>query len=177
MIIRPLGRWKLPGVPGVACTGLAAAGATSRVKAPAFARDDVGAALRFMLLTAPPYERDFSQLEIDAEHELTWREFVMERVSRYVESSMEPPPCSSEASEPDASGSERDAEQRRWGRLFAIASLLTPVLLGISIGAIAAGGVGEAMRLDHARGASSFLTKSTKWLAITFFALTLFIAV
>lgn len=27
----------------------------------------------FMLLTAPPYERDFSQLEIDAEHELTWR--------------------------------------------------------------------------------------------------------
>jgi cytochrome d ubiquinol oxidase subunit II len=54
-------------------------------------------------------------------------------------------------------GSERDAEQRRWGRLFAIASLLTPVLLGISIGAIASGGVGEAMRLvDHARGASSF---------------------
>lgn len=27
----------------------------------------------FMLLTAPPYECDFSQLEIGAEHELTWR--------------------------------------------------------------------------------------------------------
>ncbi|HET7551564.1 MAG TPA: cytochrome d ubiquinol oxidase subunit II [Gemmatimonadaceae bacterium] len=54
-------------------------------------------------------------------------------------------------------GSEHDAEQRRWGRLFAIASLLTPVLLGISIGAIASGGVGEAMRPEHARGASSFV--------------------
>jgi Cytochrome bd-type quinol oxidase, subunit 2 len=53
-------------------------------------------------------------------------------------------------------GSEHDAEQRRWGRLFAIASLLTPVLLGISIGAIASGGVGGAMRLDRARGASDF---------------------
>jgi cytochrome d ubiquinol oxidase subunit II len=54
-------------------------------------------------------------------------------------------------------GSEHDAEQRRWGRLFAIASLLTPVLLGISIGAIASGGVGEAMRFDHTLGASSFV--------------------
>ncbi len=27
----------------------------------------------FMLLTAPPHERDFSQIEIDADHELTWR--------------------------------------------------------------------------------------------------------
>ena len=53
-------------------------------------------------------------------------------------------------------GSEHDSEQRRWGRLFAIASLLTPVLLGISIGAIASGRVGEAMRLDPARGAASF---------------------
>jgi cytochrome d ubiquinol oxidase subunit II len=54
-------------------------------------------------------------------------------------------------------GSTHDAEQRRWGRVFAIASLLTPVLLGISIGAIASGRVGEAMRLDHARGASRFV--------------------
>lgn len=54
-------------------------------------------------------------------------------------------------------GSEHDAEQRRWGRLFAIVSLLTPVLLGISIGAIASGGVGEAMRPDRARGAASFV--------------------
>lgn len=27
----------------------------------------------FMLLTAPPHERDFSRIEIDAAHELTWR--------------------------------------------------------------------------------------------------------
>ncbi|SCY97471.1 NADH:ubiquinone reductase (Na(+)-transporting) subunit F [Microvirga guangxiensis] len=27
----------------------------------------------FMLLTAPPHERDFSQIEIDPEHELAWR--------------------------------------------------------------------------------------------------------
>ncbi|HEU4585422.1 MAG TPA: cytochrome d ubiquinol oxidase subunit II [Gemmatimonadaceae bacterium] len=54
-------------------------------------------------------------------------------------------------------GSAHDAEQRRWGQMFAIASLLTPVLLGISIGAIASGRVGEAMQLDHARGASNFV--------------------
>jgi cytochrome d ubiquinol oxidase subunit II len=54
-------------------------------------------------------------------------------------------------------GSAHDAEQRQWGRVFAIASLLTPVLLGISIGAIASGRVGKAMRLDHARGASNFV--------------------
>jgi cytochrome d ubiquinol oxidase subunit II len=37
---------------------------------------------------------------------------------------------------------ERDAVQRRWGRIFAGASLLTPVLLGVCVGAIAAGRVG-----------------------------------
>jgi cytochrome d ubiquinol oxidase subunit II len=37
---------------------------------------------------------------------------------------------------------ERDAVQRRWGRIFAGASLLTPVLLGVCIGAVAAGRVG-----------------------------------
>jgi cytochrome d ubiquinol oxidase subunit II len=31
--------------------------------------------------------------------------------------------------------------QERWGRIFAIASLITPILLGVSLGAIAAGGV------------------------------------
>jgi Na+-transporting NADH:ubiquinone oxidoreductase subunit F len=44
----------------------------------------------FMMLTAPPYERDFAHLEIDAEHELTWsvagwealRSQVSERTSR-----------------------------------------------------------------------------------------------
>ena len=36
---------------------------------------------------------------------------------------------------------QRDAVQRRWGRVFAGASLVTPVLLGVCIGAIAAGTV------------------------------------
>jgi cytochrome d ubiquinol oxidase subunit II len=37
---------------------------------------------------------------------------------------------------------ERDEVQRRWGRIFAGASLVTPVLLGVCIGAVAAGRVG-----------------------------------
>jgi cytochrome d ubiquinol oxidase subunit II len=53
-------------------------------------------------------------------------------------------------------GSEHDAEQRRWGRVFAIASLLTPVLLGMSIGAIASGGVGEALVLSRTPETAGF---------------------
>ncbi len=37
--------------------------------------------------------------------------------------------------------SEHDARQRHWGRIFAVASLLTPVLLGVTIGAVATGRV------------------------------------
>jgi cytochrome d ubiquinol oxidase subunit II len=37
---------------------------------------------------------------------------------------------------------ERDAVQRHWGRIFAGASLVTPVLLGVCIGAVASGRVG-----------------------------------
>jgi cytochrome d ubiquinol oxidase subunit II len=37
---------------------------------------------------------------------------------------------------------EHDAAQRRWGRIFASASAATPVLLGVCIGAVAAGRVG-----------------------------------
>jgi cytochrome d ubiquinol oxidase subunit II len=40
---------------------------------------------------------------------------------------------------------EHDAGQRRWGRIFASASAVTPVLLGICIGAVASGRVGGAM--------------------------------
>jgi cytochrome d ubiquinol oxidase subunit II len=36
---------------------------------------------------------------------------------------------------------EHDAAQRRWGRIFSSASLLTPLLLGISLGAVASGRV------------------------------------
>ena len=41
-------------------------------------------------------------------------------------------------------GARAHSAQRRWERVFAIASLVTPVLLGISVGAIASGAVGEA---------------------------------
>jgi cytochrome d ubiquinol oxidase subunit II len=41
--------------------------------------------------------------------------------------------------------SQHDAAQRRWGRIFSMASVITPVLLGISIGAVASGRVGREM--------------------------------
>jgi cytochrome d ubiquinol oxidase subunit II len=36
---------------------------------------------------------------------------------------------------------ESDAAQRRWGRMFAVASVLTPLMLGVCVGAVAAGRV------------------------------------
>lgn len=36
-------------------------------------------------------------------------------------------------------GGDRDAVQQRWGRVFASASLVTPILLGVSFGAVASG--------------------------------------
>jgi cytochrome bd ubiquinol oxidase subunit II len=41
-------------------------------------------------------------------------------------------------------GSDDDSAQQRWGRVFAIASIATPVLLGVCIGAVATGAVGTA---------------------------------
>jgi cytochrome d ubiquinol oxidase subunit II len=38
--------------------------------------------------------------------------------------------------------SQRDAVQRRWGRVFAIASTVSPILLGMIVGAIASGAAG-----------------------------------
>jgi cytochrome d ubiquinol oxidase subunit II len=40
---------------------------------------------------------------------------------------------------------EHDAAQLRWGRIFASASVVTPLLLGVCIGAVASGRVGGAM--------------------------------
>ena len=40
-------------------------------------------------------------------------------------------------------GGDRDVVQRRWGRVFAIASLVTPVLLWMAVGAIASGRLGD----------------------------------
>jgi cytochrome d ubiquinol oxidase subunit II len=41
---------------------------------------------------------------------------------------------------------EHDAVQRRWGRVFSIASVLTPLLLGVCIGAVASGRVVAPVR-------------------------------
>jgi cytochrome bd ubiquinol oxidase subunit II len=38
---------------------------------------------------------------------------------------------------------QHDATQRRWGRIFSSASVITPFLLGVSIGAVASGRVGQ----------------------------------
>lgn len=53
-------------------------------------------------------------------------------------------------------GSEHSVSQRRWGRVFAIASLATPVLLGVCIGAIASDHVGLAIEREQASGGASF---------------------
>lgn len=42
-------------------------------------------------------------------------------------------------------GGEREAEAH-WGRIFAVASLVTPVLLGVAVGAVASGAVGNGGR-------------------------------
>jgi cytochrome d ubiquinol oxidase subunit II len=53
-------------------------------------------------------------------------------------------------------GSRDDASQRRWGRVFAIASVVTPVLLGTVVGAIVSGNAGAAAaRLPTTPGAPS----------------------
>ena len=41
-------------------------------------------------------------------------------------------------------GGESDAEQRHWAATFAVASLITPVLLGVTVGAVASGAVSGA---------------------------------
>src|ERR687886_2770697 len=41
--------------------------------------------------------------------------------------------------------SQHDAAQRRWGRIFSSASVITPILLGVSIGAVASGRIGREM--------------------------------
>jgi cytochrome d ubiquinol oxidase subunit II len=68
--------------------------------------------------------------------------------------------------------SERDNVQRRWSRIFSMASILTPVLLGMTLGAIASGNI----RIVNSVPASGFFNT---WLtpfpfAVGFFALALF---
>jgi cytochrome d ubiquinol oxidase subunit II len=49
-------------------------------------------------------------------------------------------------------GATDDVTQRRWGTLFAIASTVTPVLLGVCVGAVAAGRVGPVVASDWTTG-------------------------
>jgi cytochrome d ubiquinol oxidase subunit II len=65
-----------------------------------------------------------------------------------------------------------DDVQRRWGRVFSITSLITPVLLGVTVGAISSGRI----RNDYSDFAAAFVAP---WLApfpfaVGFFALALF---
>ncbi|HEY2026323.1 MAG TPA: cytochrome d ubiquinol oxidase subunit II, partial [Gemmatimonadaceae bacterium] len=53
-----------------------------------------------------------------------------------------------------------DSVRRKWGRLFAVTSLLTPALLGMVIGAIASGAVGDAAGRLAAMHAGSATTDS-----------------
>jgi cytochrome d ubiquinol oxidase subunit II len=53
--------------------------------------------------------------------------------------------------------SRRDSVQRRWGRIFAIASTATPVLLGCIVGAIATGELRAAKLATHIPYAESYL--------------------
>ena len=67
---------------------------------------------------------------------------------------------------------QRDNVQRRWSLVFSIASIITPVLLGITLGAIASG----TIRVENGLVTSGFLRS---WLApfpfaVGFFALSLF---
>ena len=51
-------------------------------------------------------------------------------------------------------GARDDATQRRWSRVFASASIVTPLLLGIIVGALSSGAVGRADALLAARVAT-----------------------
>lgn len=51
-------------------------------------------------------------------------------------------------------GARDDASQQRWGRVFAVASVVTPLVLGTIVGSIASGAAGDAaMRLESAGSA------------------------
>lgn len=54
--------------------------------------------------------------------------------------------------------SQKDPVQRRWGRMFAIPSLITPLLLGTIVGAISSGALGEG-------GAKSGIAYFFSWMA------------
>jgi cytochrome d ubiquinol oxidase subunit II len=63
--------------------------------------------------------------------------------------------------------SKQDAVQRRWGRIFSMASVITPVILGLCLGTVAAGNV--AMRPAAVMNALSFRARFiSPWAASPF---------
>jgi cytochrome d ubiquinol oxidase subunit II len=67
---------------------------------------------------------------------------------------------------------QRDSVQRRWSLVFSIASIITPLLLGIILGAIASG----TIRIENGQVTSGFFSSwlASFPLAVGFFALALF---
>lgn len=59
-------------------------------------------------------------------------------------------------------GGDRDVVQRRWGRVFAVASLVTPILLGVAVGTVASGALGER---GGGKGEGFLATYVATWLA------------
>jgi cytochrome bd ubiquinol oxidase subunit II len=63
-------------------------------------------------------------------------------------------------------GARDDATQQRWGRVFAMASVITPILLGVVVGAIASGAAGAAAdRLTAGRDLSFVSEYVAPWLS------------
>lgn len=63
--------------------------------------------------------------------------------------------------------SKQDAVQRRWGRVFSIASLLTPIILGVCLGTVASGGV--PMRTPQEAAALTFAERFVQpWFSSVF---------
>lgn len=67
---------------------------------------------------------------------------------------------------------QRDDIQRRWSLVFSIASIITPILLGTTLGAIASG----TIRVENGVVTTGFFTSWLAWfpIAVGFFALALF---
>lgn len=63
-------------------------------------------------------------------------------------------------------GARDDATQQRWGRVFAMASAITPILLGVVVGSIASGAAGAAAdRLAASRDVSFTSEYVAPWLS------------
>ena len=76
-------------------------------------------------------------------------------------------------------GSRSAVQRRRWGLTFAIASVVTPIVLGMAVGALVSGDVGAAERAIESGGATFGQVFVASWLApfpivIGFMALALF---